>query len=313
MNDITKLGVYNCLSKEIQVVLSVLSATKLSFAEQLEATYQWISNKDFTIIGLYSKAPRYVSGIEIYQEFFTSVNPDGSFFGMAIREDFTDVISPRMLQIPIQVVDDGNNQIFLGGDFTDEVFSGTTHTILDSSNSYSPIMQANVIGAMYISGSDATLVQFDSVDLSNVSVNDIAYFQNGENLTGIDHEIKWFDVSGNTIITKTYYSRFQEGEAAIHEFNRRQITVNQMISSSDGSAVQPHVKAIYMHYKLGYIDDYINLGKAQEWADAIDNETDVKINVYLDIVIPFTDIEGNTIYKEIRDWIKDELYKGYKQ
>lgn len=312
MQEILNLVVYNNLAKEIKVKHTVLEKTGLSNSEILEVIHQWVSNKDFTIIGLYAKAPRYISGIEKYQEFYLSITPEGEYSRLAVREDFTDIKKPRMLQIPVQVVDNINNQLYLGGDFTGEVYSGITHTILDASNSFTPIAQVTPIVSNYISGSDVTIITYENSDFSIVSQGDVLYFQNGENLVGIDHEIKWYDNNGDVQITKTYYSRFEAGEASIHEYNRRQTTVNQMISSSDGTAIQPFVKAVYEHYKYPYIDNYVNLSQAKEWGLAIDNETDTQINTYLDIVIPFTDIEGVTTYKMIRQWIKDELYMGYK-
>lgn len=311
MSGVKDLRVYNNIAKELQVITGVLSATNLSAIEQKEAAYQWVSNQDFTIIGLYAKAPRYASGKEVYQEFYNAVTPDGEYVGLAVKENYSDIVEPRMVSVNIQVVDDVNNQLYFGGDWTDEMASGDTHVIL-SGTTYQPIHQLNLINATYISGSNITIATYQPNVLAGISVGDLAYFQKGQNLVGIEHMIEWFDNSGTTVISKSFYARFESFEAGVHEFNRRQNTVNQMISAADATSIQPYIKEIYEHYRFPYIDNYINVGDAQGWKDAIDTETDASINFALDIVIPFTNIEGETVYKKIRDYIKDELYVGYK-
>lgn len=311
MDEIKSLGVYNNIAKDLKVVSGVLSATNLSPVEQREAIYQWVSNQDFTIIGLYAKAPRYASGKEVYQEFYNVVTPECEYVGLAVRENYTDIVEPRMVTINIQGVDDENNQLYFGGDWTKELAYGDTHTVL-SGTTHQVMQQLNIINSSYISGSNITIATYQSSVLSGISTNDLVYFQKGENLVGIEHMIEWFDVSGNTVITKSFYSRFESFEAGVYEFNRRQNTVNQMISAADATSIQPYLKQLYEHYRFPYIDNYITVGDAQGWKDAIDNESNESIIFALDIIIPFTNIEGETVYKKIKDYIKDELYVGYK-
>lgn len=316
MNNIYNAVVYPYLSEEIDMFDSLLQSTGLNEEERQEHLLHWISNKNYTILGLYAKAPKYLSGVELYQEFYGVFTPTGQYKNLAVKETFSDVIGPRILELPIQSVDDINNRIYLGGNFTDEIFINDLHTILDTSNNYTPLLQTNVINVTYLDmPTDATLIEFSSVDLSNIVPGDILYFQKGQELVGIDHLIQWYNLSGEVIFEKTFKERFEQGEAAKKEFNRRQITISRMVNLSDGTAVQPFVKSIYEFFKDPYIDNYIQLGKFKEFKNAIDATTvsnEPIIGTYLDIEIPVTDIENVTEIKKIRDWIKDSLYEGYK-
>lgn len=316
MENIYNSVIYPFLKDELTIINNILKSTGATSNEREEALLQWISNKNFTILGLYAKAPKYDFGIEIYQEFYGVFTPTGEYKNLAVKENFSDIIAPRMIQIPIQIVDNDNNRIYIGGDFTDEIFIGTTMSILDSSNNYIPLLQNQVSLVSYIDlPDDVTMVEFPETDLSGVVTGDILYFQKGHKLVGIDSRIEWYDLSGNVILEKTFKERFEAVEAANIEFQRRQVTINQMINLSDGTAVQPFVKAIYEYFKEPYIDNYIQLGKAKELKDAIDATTtsnEPVIGSYLDIQIPVTDIEGNTQMKMIRNWMKDDLYEGYK-
>jgi hypothetical protein len=304
------LKVYPFLKNEIDNEIQVLKAVGFSDSKIDESVYELASNKDFTIIGLYQKAPRYVSGIEVYQEFYCGFSPKKQYVGLAVREEFQDITSPREFNIPIQGV--GSNQLYIGGDFTSEVEVAQTHYILDTSNSYTILAALTVNGVVFNPQMGVTIVNYNPNSLTGIVQGDILYFQKGNRLTGLDSKIKWYDKNGTVVKEKTYKRRFEAAEASEYEYARRVRTVNQMIASADGTAIQPMVKTIYEHYVNPYINNYVAIGDAKAWKNAIDSEVNSQINAYLNIQIPFVDIDGNTTIKSIRNWIKDELYNGYK-
>jgi hypothetical protein len=302
---------YSFHKKTIDFYYDVLNKIGFSDSKIDEALLEWLSNQSFSIIGLYSKAPRYLGGVKMYQEHYSAYSPTGEYKTLAVREDFIDVIKNRTLSIPIIIIDDINNSLIIGGDFEGDIDVNDTHIILDSSNNYTMLNMLTVTSRVFDINDDITIVTYNETDMSGFSANDIMYFTKGERLVGLDAKIQWLDIFGVVLKEKTYKERFDVAEASEYEYNRRLNTINQMIASSDGTAIQPFVKSIYEHYKNPYIDNYLSIGDFQSWKNAIDNEIDARINGYLNITIPFTDIEGVTTMKLIRDWIKDELYISY--
>jgi hypothetical protein len=310
----TDLRVYPSFEKELSIVAQVLANTpSLSSEERNEAEYLWMENKDFTIIGLFSKPPRYLKGVKKYSEYYLQVTPQSVFEDLAVRKDFTDITSPLVLNIPNQGVDDANDQLYIGGDMTQYIEAGDTHYVLDQTT-YDVKGALTVVSANYVGlPTDATIITYQAADLSGINAGDIISFTKGEELVGLHIDITWYNTNGSVGWEKRVTRRFSKHEAANYEYSRRRRTINQMIAAATGTAIQPFVTTIFKHYDdLGFIDNYINFGDHQGLKDAIDAETDPVISGYLAIVVPFTDIEGNTLVQPISEAIKNDLYEGYK-
>ena len=96
MNNIYNAVVYPYLSEELDMFDSLLQSTGLNEEERQEHLLHWISNKNYTILGLYAKAPKYLSGVELYQEFYGVFTPTGQYKNLAVKETFSDIIGPRI-------------------------------------------------------------------------------------------------------------------------------------------------------------------------------------------------------------------------
>jgi len=303
----TKLRILDRIHGEIDIVSSLISLAGKSDAEKDLHIQNWISNKDFTIVSLYSKAPRYSQGAKKYAEYFLDITPNGNYINRAVRKDWIDLTAPRMVSLFTSGANNTTNILTIAGDFSKEIEVGAVHTLLDGTT-YAPKGQATVISSVINAGN----LDIVYSSITGINVGDIIYFQKGERLIGVDINIAWYNIDDITVgIHKTVERRFSIAEASEYEYARRERSIRHMIAEADGTPISPNIKAIIDHYSAE-IKNYIELMQAQEWKDAIDSETDPVINAYLDIVIAVTDIEGNVVTAMIRDMIKNELYMGYQ-
>lgn len=303
---------YPLIKKELDAYVSVLEYQGYSKEAIEEFALSWMSNKDFTIIGLYAKPPKYLKGVKKYSEYFLQINPKGEYYNLAVRKEFTDITAPLFLSLPTVGGDAQTDSVFIPGDLTEYIEVGDTHAILHSST-YSPIHQCSVVSFSFNSRNNLTVVNYDSSieDMSSGAV--IVYFEKGKLLTGLHVDIKWYDNNGDVTKEKRVTRTLSKHASSNYEYSRRQRTINQMISAAAGTAVQPFVKAIYERYHAkGVISNYINFGDSESFKAALDNETDPTILSYLSIVLPYEDIEGNVITQTIKDAIKNDLYDGYR-
>lgn len=299
-----KLRVLDRINGEIEIVSKLIELTGKTDTEKDQYLQNWISHKDFTILELHSKAPRYIQGAKRYTEYYLDISPTNEYIGKAVRKDWVDSTAPRMVSLFVSAADNTLETVTIGGDFTKEIEVGATHTIL--SNLQVPKGQATVASVVLNAGN--TVITY--VDITGVVAGDVLYFQKGLRLIGVDINISWYNKDDTTGIYKTVERRFSIAEAASYEYLRRERSMQHMIAESDGTPISPFVGAIVNHYATE-INNYIKLSQAQEFKDAINAETNPVILAYLNIEITVTDIEGNSITAKIKDMIKDELYMGY--
>ncbi len=310
--DWTKVVVYKNLKSEIDVIIQTLTATGAEEADIDDYVCQQVFAKNFTLIGLFTKPALYLQGIKQYTKYYSTKNPAGNFELLAIKKAFTDVTAPLVYTVQIQAAVDANNSIYFSGDFTDHIDNGDVYTILDGTTQ-APKGQYTVQSASFDVGTDLTTVILSNFEAGAIVTGDIAYFSKGLELTGLVMDVDWYDINENIALSKRVTITLSTAEASAFEYRRRYRTIQQMTQQAKGTTIMPHVTAITDHFALE-ITNYQEYARVQEFKDAIDNLDPVaypKIEAYLEIEIPFTDVEGVTAMKKIRDWMKDELYVGY--
>lgn len=307
------LRIYPFIKNEIDSLEKMAIGSGLDSLNVKDVLDWWVVNRDFTIIALFSKPPRYIQGVKKYAEYYSDYDDlTGTFPAntLIVKKTFTDIVQPKMWSLFIQALP-GANQITINNDRTAQIEINDVHTFIDGATGNTAKGQGTVT-AVSTDGS-VTTITYDAIP-ENIALNDICYFPKGQRLGGIEIKFEWYDNTGASVLKKTEKKHFSLAASGEYERKRRDRVVIHMVASSLGTDVEEVVAELEAHYESD-IEHYIKIADWQTWTASIDADvggaSGPLIQAYLAIQIPFTDLEGVTTIKTIANWMKDEMYKGY--
>ena len=105
-------------------------------------------------------------------------------------------------------------------------------------------------------------------------------------LTDLQVLFNWYAEDGTIELSKTETVKtFNKAQSETMERNRRERSLDFLISEGRGTAIEPIMDILFAHY---HDEQLVFKEKGNSnFADAINNETDPTINGYLDIRVPF--------------------------